>query len=283
MSENQNGRVQKLSEYDEMATEQLEEILRLDAQAPEGQESDVDTLLYIMGVLADRRKKAGHAGTTALEAYESFKLYYLPEVENIAEETETKATPRKIPSKLLRGLSAAAAVALILVLGTVTAKAFGVDIWETIAKWTQETFHFSAWEGDEPRTDGVLKYGSLQEALLDAGINHVLVPTWIPDGYELDDIKAEETPTQYIYYAIYRNEEKIIKISVRDYLDTDPQYIEHSEGLVEVYERSGVQYYIFENEVQIQAVWTVDSYECYLSGDVTIQNLKLMIDSIEKG
>lgn len=160
---------------------------------------------------------------------------------------------------------------------------FGVDIWKTIAKWTQETFHFSAWEGDEPRTDGVLQYGSLQEALLDAGINHALVPTWIPDGYELDDIRVEETPTQYIYYAIYRNEEKIIKISVRDYLDTDPQYIEHSEGLVEVYERSGVVYYLIQNYDNSRVEWITHSYECYISGDMTIEQLKLMIDSIEKG
>lgn len=284
MSENQNGRVQKLSEYDEMATEQLEEILRLDAQAPEGQESDVDTLLYIMGVLADRRKKEGHAGKTALEAYESFKLYYLPEVENIAEETEMKATPRKIPSKLLRGLSAAAAVVLVLVLGTVTAKAFGVDIWETIAKWTQETFHFSSSENEEyPDAGEELPYSSLIEALKAGNIEENLVPTWLPDGYELKDVIVEETPTQNIYYAIYQNGECIIKINVRNYLNDYPQYVEQGEGLLETYEASGVVYYLIQNYDNSRAEWITHSYECYISGDLTIEQLKLMIDSIEKG
>lgn len=283
MSENQNGRVQELSEYDEMTTEQLEEILRLDAQAPEGQESDVDTLLYIMGVLADRRKKEGHAGKTALEAYESFKLYYLPEIENIVEETETKATPRKNPSKLLRGLSAAAAVFLVLVLGTVTATAFGVDIWETIAKWTQETFHFSAWEGDEPNSSSNLPYASLQEAIEKAKIEEKLVPTWIPEGYQLVDIIVEETPTQNIYYAVYQGKDSVIKVSIRDYLNVDPQYVEQSEGFAEKYEISGVSYYLFLNHDNARAEWVIGSYECYISGNLSIEQLKLMIDSIKKG
>ena len=60
-------------------------------------------------------------------------------------------------------------------------------------------------------------------------------------------------------------------------------YVEQSEGLVEEYIVSGITYYIFENNKQVQAAWTVDSYECNISGNVTIDELKQMIDSIEKG
>ena len=281
MSENQNCGIRDFSQYDAMPTQELEQILRLDAQAQEGQESDTETLLYIMGVLAERKNQDGHAGKTALEAYESFKLNYMPEIEDAAE----AAKPKRRPIRLLRGLSAVAVVVLVILLGTMTAKAFGIDIWETVVTWTQETFHFTGWSlsSEEPGSDIGLPYSSLQEALLDGNIDVPLVPTWIPDGFELTDIKVEETPTQYIYYSIYKNSESFIKITVRDYLNSDPQYIEQSDDLVEIYTVSGIEYYLFANNSQVQAAWTVDSYECCISGNLTIDQLKLMVDSITKG
>ena len=38
-----------------------------------------------------------------------------------------------------------------------------------------------------------------------------------------------------------------------------------------------------DNVEQIRAVWIVNSYECIISGDLSIEELKMMIDSIGKG
>ena len=48
MSENLNRGARDFSKYDTMATADLEEILRLDAESPEGAESDTELLLYVM-------------------------------------------------------------------------------------------------------------------------------------------------------------------------------------------------------------------------------------------
>ena len=72
-------------------------------------------------------------------------------------------------------------------------------------------------------------------------------------------------------------------ITVRDHLGDDPVYVEQSEGLVEEYEVTGITYYLFENYDNVKAVWITDSYECYISGNVTIQELKQMIESIKEG
>ena len=281
MSENQNRGIGNLSKYDAMTTEELEEILRLDAQAPEEQESDTETILYIMEVLAARKRNNGHTGKTALEAYESFKQNYMPEVDNIE-------TTRNVPTKIriafprwLRSLTATAAVLAILLVGSVTTQAFGINIWEAVVKWTQETFHFGEW-GDSNVTDN-LPYASLREALEEGKITASLVPNWVPAGYELIDINVEYKPLQTAYKAKYTNGERVLRITVQDYLDKIPVYVEQSDGLVEEYEVAGVKYYLFENNEQTQAVWIVDSYECHILGDLTIEELKLMIDSIEKG
>ena len=188
MSENQNRGIGDLSKYDAMTTEELEEILRLDAQAQEEQESDTETILYIMEVLAARKRNNGHTGKTALEAYESFKQNYMPEVDNI--ETISKAsTKTKIAfPRWLRSLTATAAVLAILLVGSVTAQAFGLNIWEAVVKWTQETFQFGDW-GDSSVNDN-LPYASLQEALEESEITASLIPNWFPDSFELVEIKV---------------------------------------------------------------------------------------------
>ena len=281
MSENQNRGVGDLSKYDAMTTEELEEILRLDAQAPEEQESDTETILYIMEVLAARKRNNSHTGKTALEAYESFKQNYLPEVDNIETTSEVSTKTLIAFPRWLRGLTATAAVLAILVAGSVTAQAFGLNIWEAVVKWTQETFQFGDW--DESNTKDTFPYASFQEALEKGNISIGLVPSWIPSGFTLVDISIEDKPMQIAYKAMYTNEDRELRMTVQDYLDMIPVYVEQSDGLVEEYKVAGVTYYLFENYNAVKAVWIVDSYECYISGNVTIDDLKQMIDSIVKG
>lgn len=286
MSDNQNRGVNDLAKYDAMTTEELEEILRLDVDAPEGQETDTDILLYVMEVLVERKRtQNSHTENRALEAYESFKNNYMPEVENDPIAPTEKEKPRVRSLRWLRALSAAAAVLMIIVLGSVTAKAFGVDVWQSVVKWTQETFHFggAGQADDAPEGTGSLQHTSLQEVLVSAGIDTKLAPTSIPDGYQLTDITIDQTPMQDVYIAIYRNEDSEFKITVRNHLNSNPQYVEQSDDLIETYESSGIIYYIFFNNERTQAVWITGSFECHIQGDLTIEKLKLMIDSIGKG
>lgn len=274
MSENQNRGNIDFEKYNSMATEELEEILRLDAEMPEGQESDTDKILYIMEVLAERKRNNSHTGKTALEAYESFKQNYMSETEN--DTIPVKTNRRR--SRWVRSLTAAAAVLAILIVGSVTAEAFGFNIWKAVVQWTQETFHF----GDSGR-DKDRDYASLQEAMEEGNTPVWLVPTWLPDGYELEEIKVEVTPLKKIYKAKYTCGTQVLKITVQDHLDGKPVYVEQSDGLVEEYTTSGITYYLFENNKRTQAAWVMDSYECRITGELTIDTLKKMINSIEKG
>ena len=279
MSENQIRRIGDLSYCDTMATGELEEILRLDAEMPEGQESDTEKILYIMEVLTKRNKQNSHTGNTALEAYESFKQHYMPETDyNMI---PVKTTRRRCPRWVRRLAATAAVIAILLVGSSVTARAFGFNLWKTVIQWTQETFHFGSW-GDAASASK-LQFDSFQAALQESNVTISLVPTWIPDGYELTDIKTERSPLKKIYTAIYTNGEQNIRITIRDYLDKSPLYVEQSDGLTEEYQVSGRTYYLLENNQQVQAVWIVDSYECYIFGNITIDELKTMLNSIEEG
>ena len=284
MSENQNRRVNSFSKYDEMSTDELEQILRLDAESTEGQESDTETLLYIMEVLTKRRKNNGHTGNTAQEAYESFKQHYMPEID-----CENHVPANENASKIhtfrwIRTLAATAAVLVIVIFGSVTAKAFGIDVWKAVIQWTQETFHFGDWDkNNEPHQGDTTSYTSLQDALEQGEVTASLVPTWFPDGYELIDVTVELNPMKRIIRATYMNGEQVLKVTIQNYLKNRPVYVEQSEGLVEEYIAAGITYYLFSDNDVVKAVWVNGSYECDIFGCVTIEELKLMIDSIEKG
>ena len=277
MSENQSCGINVFANYDSMTTQELEEILRLDAEMPEGQESDTDKILYVMEVLTERKRNNSHAGNTALEALETFKQHYMPE-------TDHSTAPVKSKSKCLRwvrSLTAAAAVLAILLVGSVTAKAFGFNVWKAVIQWTQETFHFGDWGKTEPKSKR--SYDSLQDALEECNTPTWLVPTYIPQGFELTEVTVEQSPLKNTYKAIYTNTGKDIVITVQDHLGKNPVYVEQSEGLVEEYTVSGITYYLFENNEQVQAIWIVDSCECGITGKIAIDELKLMINSVEKG
>ena len=66
-------------------------------------------------------------------------------------------------------------------------------------------------------------------------------------------------------------------------MEDDPSQIEQSDSLVELYEVDDIKYYIIANNEQLRAAWVVDSFECYISGPLSVEELKQMINSIEKG
>ena len=278
----------RFSRYDAMSTEDLQAFLREDASKPEGQEeTSMEALFYIMEVLAQRRR-ARNEGKTPEEALEAFHKYY--EEDEVSSKTERELVVRKKNSTTpnwIKRLVAAAAIIILIFSGSITAKAFGFDLWEIIVKWTQETFHFSAASDGSnnigPDVDDARVFEGLQAVLDNYEIETALLPNWIPDGYEEDDVRTFDTPKQRQFSAKYQNGDLTIKIWIADYLDGYPSQIEQSETAVEVYEKANVKYYIFQDNDQLRAAWVIDSFECYISGPLSVEELKQMINSIEKG
>lgn len=292
MPNNQNRSNQDFSRFDTMTNEELEEILRLDAQKNEGEESDLEMLLYVMEVLAVRKKNSETPGKTAGEAFETFKEHYMPndstdDAEQVFPKTQAiNATPAKRLRPWLSRLAATAAILALVLVSSVTVHAMGIDIWDIVVKWTQETFQLRNTDSTEEK-EAVSKndseYKSLQDALDHKSISIPLAPTWMPDGYELIDLKIEESPVQLMIFAVYQSEGQRIKIQLKQYLASDPEQIEQSGSLIEKYEADGTIYYIFENHEELKAVWINENFECYIAGIFSIDELKDMINSISGG
>lgn len=287
MPDTRNRRDSEFAKYDAMSTEELQQLLREDASKPVGEESDTDVLFYVMEVLAKRRKERNE-GKSPEEALESFKKHYNTDNEISSDSESVPATPRRRSiGRWMQSLAAAAAILVFIIGGSITAHAMGFDLWEIISKWTQETFHFGyvsdTSESNAPDKEDTQSYTGLQEALLASDIQISLAPTWLPGGYSEVEVIIEDTPLQRRYAAKYQSGDNTIRIRIVNYLSGTPTQVEQSDTLLEIYSVSGIDYYIFDNNSQLQAVWINENYECFISGPLTLSEIKEIIDSIEKG
>jgi hypothetical protein len=279
MSENLNRSSQDFSKYDSMSIGELEEILRADVMGPERDDSDVDEILYVMEVLAKKRRQNGIAGKTALEAYQEFQQHYLPRP---AAESKPSRKDNIIPFKRIAAV--AASLVLVFSLATSANALCFKDVWNAVVTWAQETFSFSMGvEISEPTPNDNTNYLSLYGALSKGDINTPLVPQWFPSNYYLENIVIDETPQQKTYLGLYCDGEKKLKVFIQSYMQGFPEQIEVNDTLIEIYSVSDTDYYIIQNNGLIQAAWITESFECYIAGEITVEEIKLMIDSIEKG
>lgn len=288
MPDNQDRSGNRFSRYDAMSTEALQARLREDASKPMGEESDTEEILYVMEVLAGRRKEHSE-GKDPAQALASFKNNYCTENKALSLSERAPAVRKRNRSGLWkRGLAAAVAAVFLLVVGnSITASAIGFDLFAVIAKWTQETFHFGeAGQPDgtnAPSPDFAHPCASLKDALIENEVTLAVLPTWMPEGFIERDVKIQHTPKQRMYQAKYQNGDDTIVIRIAEYLNASPMQIEQSEALIENYLSNGILYYIFENRDMLKAVWIRENLECYISGPVSLATMKEIIDSIEKG
>jgi len=202
-------------------------------------------------------------------------------------EPESGKASKKIAAPWVRRMIAVAAVVALVVFIPITAKAFGLeDIWNVIAYWAKETFSFVSGEDteiSEPDPTHKEEYSSLQELLADYNRDTSVLPTWIPEGFILEKVEQDITPVQEIYRALYLYNNHSFEIRIIFYTAKENQSYEISEDPLEIYSCTARDYYIFENMDNLQAIWYTDTYEANISGNLSLDVIKAMIDSIEEG
>ena len=166
------------------------------------------------------------------------------------------------------------AVIVALMLGiSVTAGALGYNLWGWIPVWNAEEIYFVR------ETQGARIISTIDAALTQFGINDPLSPTWLPDGFVLIESKIEATPLFLSeYYTDSEGRYLSILISTVDEYGTTI-YQKNSEPPLE-YIVDGMIHYIFENSKNTTAVWYTENYSVMIAGNITKEELELMIDSV---
>lgn len=269
------------SRYEHMTTEELQEILHQSAHNKLGTEPDTQESFKIMEVLSVRRQNSDLPDFRSdEEAFADFCEYYMPK-----EKEEARPKEGRRPNRTLKAVAAVLAVVLVLAVGTtVTVKAFRIDILSKIASWTKDIFQFSDSSHVEvataPEKEYNLELKSLQDALVKENITEKLAPTWLPEGYKNTELNVRATPKATTIYAVFeKNDERLI-INIRQTIGIPANQVEKNDDLLEVHVANGVEYYIFSNTETLQAAWSIGEFECIIIGKITLEEMKVMIDSI---
>ena len=264
--------------YDSMTTEKLQEILRKHAHGELETEPDTDELYYIMEVLAQRKEMNDpQAIRSDEEALADFRKHYMPKEKNVV---------IRLPSCAFKAVAAVLVAVLIFAVSTsITAEAFHIDIWSKFANWTKEIFQFTdtpqGTTAANPEQEYNVELKSLQDALAQEGIEERLAPTWMPKEYKSKDMKITSTPRVRNIGAIYEKDGTELIIKIRQTIGVQAPQTEKNDDFIEAYVVDGVEYYIFSNNAMLQAVWSIGEFECLIAGKITVEEMKMMIDSIK--
>ena len=272
----------EFSHYDSMTTEELQEILRKHANGELQTEPDTDELYYIMEVLARRREEQDpQAFRSDEEALADFRKNYMPKA---TQEGRTKVI--RFPSRILGTVAAVLALVLILAAGSaVTAEAFHIDIWGKFANWTKEIFQFTdspqGTTAPNPEQEYNAELKSLQDALNDNEVTEKLAPMWMPEGYISKDLQSMISPRVLNISATYEKNDERLVIKIRQTIGVQAPQVEKNDDFLEMYVVDGVEYYIFSNTETLQAAWSIGEFECLMICKITLEEMKMMIDSIK--
>ena len=268
-----------------MTAEQLEELLRQDAQAEHSQFSGED-ILEIMEVIERKKNEIETPQTDGDAAWQDFKENYLGKaalyVPDMDEETDSRPAdssriaPRKKASRFLR----TALIAAVLIAALCTT-AVGKNLFRTIADWTCETFAFRGAEENEDTTD---VFVSLKRGLSEYS-KLPLIPMWAPEGtVGIDSATVMKRANNTRFMANYQTPDGEFYICILLY-DAKPEqytylYEKNDIAVEEEYVVNGIVHQIVRNEETNTVVWAYDTAECSIHGDLSIDELKRMVDSI---
>lgn len=281
-----------------LSTEQLKELLRADVESSES--NYVSVIMRILEVIEQRESENGTECIPEIDkAWTEFQEYYnIPEgdrrslypykhVDNEGAQTtvqplsnDTSSAKRFLTHRVLRYGFAAVIAVIILMSGMVVVQAAGIDVFGALGRWTAETFHFEI-QDDAAETQFDPE---IQTALADFQISEKLIPTWQPTGFEVFSPEFLSDGFANTVLFVHQDENgRIYHVKITHY--NSESYLgkhtfEKDGTLVEEYTSNGKTFYIFSNINTITAVWSDGVILESITGDLTEDEVKLIVDSI---
>lgn len=194
----------------------------------------------------------------------------------------------------LRTVQLAALLAALLLLVTAAAAAAGCDIWRLLAEWTAEEITLAPGRIEYADPDSLhipeepKAYAGLPEALADCGLNRSVAPKRMPEGFVMDHLVVDSLSDsrEIVFFGSYCRGEKHLIIQVDVYLESEDGHTNSfwsfckDEGDPTPYVAGGITHLLATNAGRPVALWANGPAECAVSGDITMDELKEMIDSI---
>lgn len=179
---------------------------------------------------------------------------------------------------------------LVLLIGTVSAQAFGENFFDLFAKWTSEIFHLDdstkpeASIGHNDLEEGeVREYATPQEMLDDFGIRGQLIPTEVPEEFGAPTCWASKDECGLKIEILYENKEHYILFWYKQITKDNTVDVEKNDQMITSWNYGGIKHYqLTDNNVE-KIVWINGVFECHASGNVAREDMSQVIKSIYGG
>ena len=271
-------------------TELLNEVIEM-VEGQSAEDRDVDAIMERLALLQERAPvPMDHTPGDILEdlekqhplIFEELDAKGAPTAEAPVEEGTHEAPKRRGRKRLIYYVAGVFAACFCLV---VTANAFGFNPVQMLLEWAEgivQIYNDPSGIMELPEDDPS-EYHSLKEALDAYDMGPDQIPNWIPGDYQLLSIDISDMGTLTQCSANYTSSRGEILIRATRFKDDDWSGRTERNNDGEKYEANGLAYYLVSNQELSKAGWEYDDVSYVISGQVTEQELKNMIDSIAEG
>lgn len=287
MSNKDNFNPSDRVQLEQMSTAELEALLRSSVH-PDSQ-MDESTIVLILEVLEARDPAMQPQEVAA--AWERFERDVIdaPKAAQTEDETDIEIEHQEIPlTKKRRNLSKILGTAAILVVilfaaGSLIPTAEGTNFWTAVLDWTKETFGFGTnveeWDENEIPEQLV----ELNNQMLQYGYKYTyILPHYIPEGYKTVMTMADEREDVTVFLCQLQKDDDTIVLQYRVWKEKGfTAEVQKNEGNPEEYiNQNGQIFYIAENEMLYNGMWSKGSIECTIYNVPSRSELIQILDSI---
>ena len=271
------------------STEELKKLLSSDFAQDR---IDATHIFTILEVIEERENNGEEKERKTRDAWNEFRTYCTemksqeePEADRIEKpnrdhqhKTEHCQKSRKHTTVWRVGLVAAALG--VLLCGT----AFGGNLFRAIADWTEEVFYFLT--GQEQAENKRSEVFNTLRGSVALRTDVPCVPQWAPnETQEYGTLNVVSRDDHCLVGSGYITGERRFLVQVVIYTtasDLQPIVYQKDAAICEEYVVNGITHYIVGNKDNLSAMWVNENVEGHIQGDLTVDELKLMIDSIYK-
>lgn len=291
MPANETNKNDLRSILENKSTEELQELLALDFSEQEDNEPNVEYIATILEVIHEREEQTPEDQAEVDAAWQELRAAILHYEQAKANAGTTEKPNLDHPCKTEHGqvswrrprvLRYCAVVAAVIVLFCGSAYAFQWNVFQAIAQWTAETFGFV--------TDKEQEKNPIDDVFRDMRLEVVewseapAVPKWAPEGTEKsEELVVAEMSRKVNVMGNFAVQERKFTINISVY-HTIPEELtatyQKDETTVLEYIAGGVTHYIASNNANTSVMWVNDCVEGHIQGDLTVEELQEMIDSI---
>lgn len=185
----------------------------------------------------------------------------------------SQALPNEAPSKpkrrgsVLRMTLRVALAAAFVCSCLMMAQASGIDLWGTVARWTDDGFRFQLVEDNTPQW-----YDDYWTDLEVVGIEEDQLPTWLPQDYAVDAIQvSKKLDRNEVQVLLTSQDQPEIRCSMSIFSDPETMsalVFSKDNRPVEEFQVNGKTVYLLHNEDTVMAVCQHQNVIYCLSGNI---------------